>query len=212
MSSYAKPSSSFQKHIINQKQQKTQEKIIKTSHEIETTKTINHTTQQQQHPLNNNTSSVNKTKCSSQAVASGQKSNAVATKEIHPITKDENIKGSRIIKTDNSVTSNLQKIATSSVIVTSTAKNVTHLSNPETHKNTNIRDSAVSVNIGKKPHASQNNSKWRRNNFPIFYGGYPPAARIGVASTLPYLVRHYPNDASFYYHAGLYPPHFKCGG
>ena len=63
----------------------------------------------------------------------------------------------------------------------------------------------------KYPHCNTNNSniKWRRNNFPLFYGGYPSPGRINVPSNIPYFGRGYPTDANLYFPSGICPPHYS---
>ena len=213
MSSYSKPSSSFQKHILYQKQQKNQEKNIKTIHSKESIsiKTVNQTSHQL--TQNNNTSFVNNSKSNSKTSPPGRYPNTPPTKIITPPIKLENSKKAQITTETNQITSTTSQttITSSPSLSTKNEKNVTGLGNPEKLKNTNTRDFSLSVSIGNKLHIgnNHNNNKWRRNNFPVFYGGYPSTGRISVASTLPYFGRQYPTDASFYYHSGLYPPHYS---
>ena len=84
-----------------------------------------------------------------------------------------------------------------------------------TVKNKNLNSNSSNILGGtaaNKYHPNNNNNsnnKWRRNNFPLFYGGYPSPGRINVPSNLPFFGRGFPTDASLYFPSGICPPHYS---
>ena len=94
----------------------------------------------------------------------------------------------------------------------STSPTSTTYKNIATNNKPPKSSSIIGGTSGNKYHPnnnSNNNIKWRRNNFPLFYGGYPTPGRINVPSNLPFFGRGYPTDANLYFPSGICPPHYS---
>ena len=97
------------------------------------------------------------------------------------------------------------------------SKNTTTNATAKTkHLNSNSSN-ILGGTTGNKYHPNNNNNnnnnnsnnKWRRNNFPLFYGGYPSPGRINAPSNIPFFGRGFPTDASLYFPSGICPPHYS---
>ena len=195
MSSYSKPSSSFQKQIPYQKLQKSKERNIKP---VDNKK-----------PTNISTGDIGYIKCNTKVLVPGRYPNSPSNKSVSSTTKTEIVKNPQIIS-DQSAD---KTCATTTSVASNETKNGTDFSKITKNKNTGIKNSSVLSGPANKFHTGSNNNnsgnKWRRNNFPVFCGGYPSPARINLPSTIPFFGRGYPTDTSLYLHSGIYPPHYS---
>ena len=208
MSSYSKPSSSFHKQILYQKQQKTKEKNAKSADNKEPTNVINPSLRQSSQIKS--TSTIDNIKTNAKTLVPGRYPTTSPNNTVSSTTKADIVKSPQIIpdKATNQTT------IASTPVVSSDTKNTTDFINVTKAKNNSTKNSNLPSGPGNKSHTGHNNNssscnKWRRNNFPVFYGGYPSPARINVPSTLPFFGRGYPTDASLYFQSGICPPHYS---
>ena len=207
MSSYLKPSLSFQKQIPCQKQQKSNQGNAKSADNKETTNVINPCLQQPSQIKS--TTTIDNIKTNVKTLVPGRYPTISTNKTVPSTTKADIVKSPQII---SDKATNQTTIA-STPGTSSDIKNTTDFINITKAKNNITKKSNLLSGSGNKFHTGNNNNnssnKWKRNNFPVFYGGYPSPARINVPSTLPFFGRGYPTDASLYFQSGIYPPHYS---
>lgn len=224
MSSYSKSSveaSSSLKHCIpNQKaqQQQPQKGKERNTQPVNSAgpviETCSSSKQQERTTIKNNGNHLNNSKAGSKSLVSGKQPSAPQGKIISsPSNKQPVSKNTEIIVAgykESTSTVNLPDTLSSSVASNDSSSPVGDLNKS---KSTSTKYTNGSSTSGTKFHPGKNNNtKWRRNNFPFFYGGYPcgQPRRINVPSTIPYFGGGYPTDANFYFpSSGICPPHYS---
>ena len=216
MSSYSKPSPSFQKHIPYQKPQPQQKhnngQNIKNAeikeHAVNVIKTS-----LLQPPPTKIPNILDNSKITHKTFVPSKYPNESPDKTVIPIPKSRSTKKLQTLAdTSVSVSTKPATIASSTPIL-SDIKSATEVNIQEKSKSAISKNTIISASTGNKfSHVSNsnnnNNHKWRRNNFPVFYPspGYPSPRRINV----PYFARGYPTaDTSLYFHSGIYPPQYS---
>ena len=223
MSSYSKSSVealSSQKHCIpNQKAQQQQPQKGKERNTQAVTSTgvligtCSSSKQQEQTTIKNNGNHLIYSKTGSKSLVSGKESTVPQGKTISSSSNKQAVtKSTEIIAAghkESTSTINLPDTLSSSLASNNSGSPVGDLNKS---KSTSTKYTNGPSTSGTKFHPGKNNNtKWRRNNFPFFYGGYPSQPRrINVPSTIPYFGGGYPPDANFYFpSSGICPPHYS---
>ena len=223
MSSYSKSSvealSSLKHCIPNQKAQQKQPQKGKERNTQAVTSTgvligtCSSSKQQEQTTIKNNGNHLIYSKTGSKSVVSGKESTVPQGKTISSSSNKQAVtKSTEIIAAghkESTSTINLPDTLSSSLASNNSGSPVGDLNKS---KSTSTKYTNGPSTSGTKFHPGKNNNtKWRRNNFPFFYGGYPSQPRrINVPSTIPYFGGGYPPDANFYFpSSGICPPHYS---
>ena len=223
MSSYSKSSvealSSLKHCIPNQKAQQQQPQKGKERNTQAVTSTgvqigtCSSSKQQEQTTIKNNGNHLIYSKTGSKSLVSGKESTAPQGKTISSSSNKQAVtKSTEIIAAghkESTSTINLPDTLSSSLASNNSGSPVGDLNKS---KSTSTKYTNGPSTSGTKFHPGKNNNtKWRRNNFPFFYGGYPSQPRrINVPSTIPYFGGGYPPDANFYFpSSGICPPHYS---
>ena len=221
MSSYSKSSveasSSLNHSIPNQKaqQEQPQKGNERNTQAVNSTGvligTCSSSKQQDRTTIKNNGNHLNNSKTGSKSLVSGKQTTFLQGKTISsPSNKQAVSKSTNIIVAgheESTSTINLPNTLSSSAASNNSSSPVGDVNKSKSAKHTN-----GSSPPGTKFHPGKNNNtKWRRNNFPFFYGGYPSQPRrINVPSNIPYFGGGYPTDANFYFSSsGICPPHYS---
>ena len=223
MSSYSKSSvealSSLKHCIPNQKAQQKQPQKGKERNTQAVTSTgvligtCSSSKQQEQTTIKNNGNHLIYSKTGSKSLVSGKESTVQQGKAISSSSNKQAVtKSTEIIAAghkESTSTINLPDTLSSSLASNNSGSPVGDLNKS---KSTSTKYTNGPSTSGTKFHPGKNNNtKWRRNNFPFFYGGYPSQPRrINVPSTIPYFGGGYPPDANFYFpSSGICPPHYS---
>ena len=223
MSSYSKSSvealSSLKHCIPNQKAQQKQPQKGKERNTQAVTSTgvligtCSSSKQQEQTTIKNNGNHLIYSKTGSKSLVSGKESTVPQGKTISSSSNKQAVtKSTEIIAAghkESTSTINLPDTLSSSLASNNSGSPVGDLNKS---KSTSTKYTNGPSTSGTKFHPGKNNNtKWRRNNFPFFYGGYPSQPRrINVPSTIPYFGGGYPPDANFYFpSSGICPPHYS---
>ena len=223
MSSYSKSSvealSSLKHCIPNQKAQQQQPQKGKERNTQAVTSTgvligtCSSSKQQEQTTIKNNGNHLIYSKTGSKSVVSGKESTVPQGKTISSSSNKQAVtKSTELIAAghkESTSTINLPDTLSSSLASNNSGSPVGDLNKS---KSTSTKYTNGPSTSGTKFHPGKNNNtKWRRNNFPFFYGGYPSQPRrINVPSTIPYFGGGYPPDANFYFpSSGICPPHYS---
>ena len=223
MSSYSKSSvealSSLKHCIPNQKAQQKQPQKGKERNTQAVTSTgvligtCSSSKQQEQTTIKGNGNHLIYSKTGSKSVVSGKESTVPQGKTISSSSNKQAVtKSTEIIAAghkESTSTINLPDTLSSSLASNNSGSPVGDLNKS---KSTSTKYTNGPSTSGTKFHPGKNNNtKWRRNNFPFFYGGYPSQPRrINVPSTIPYFGGGYPPDANFYFpSSGICPPHYS---
>ena len=223
MSSYSKSSvealSSLKHCIPNQKAQQQQPQQGKERNTQAVTSTgvligtCSSSKQQEQTTIKNNGNHLIYSKTGSKSLVSGKESTVPQGKTISSSSNKQAVtKSTEIIAAghkESTSTINLPDTLSSSLASNNSGSPVGDLNKS---KSTSTKYTNGPSTSGTKFHPGKNNNtKWRRNNFPFFYGGYPSQPRrINVPSTIPYFGGGYPPDANFYFpSSGICPPHYS---
>ena len=223
MSSYSKSSvealSSLKHCIPNQKAQQQQPQKGKERNTQAVTSTgvqigtCSSSKQQEQTTIKNNGNHLIYSKTGSKSLVSGKESTVPQGKTISSSSNKQAVtKSTEIIAAghkESTSTINLPDTLSSSLASNNSGSPVGDLNKS---KSTSTKYTNGPSTSGTKFHPGKNNNtKWRRNNFPFFYGGYPSQPRrINVPSTIPYFGGGYPPDANFYFpSSGICPPHYS---
>ena len=129
----------------------------------------------------------------------------------YPVKSSDKISLSAVNQQENAkkgaaLTALATSATTTQVSSTNIASNATL--RPKPLKSSNILGGAPS-NKYHQSNPNNNNIKWKRNNFPMFYGGYPSPGRVNVPSNIPFYGRGYPTDTNLYFPSGICPPHYS---
>ena len=223
MSSYSKSSvealSSLKHCIPNQKAQQKQPQKGKERNTQAVTSTgvligtCSSSKQQEQTTIKSNGNHLIYSKTGSKSLVSGKESTVPQGKTISSSSNKQAVtKSTEIIAAghkESTSTINLPDTLSSSLASNNSGSPVGDLNKS---KSTSTKYTNGPSTSGTKFHPGKNNNtKWRRNNFPFFYGGYPSQPRrINVPSTIPYFGGGYPPDANFYFpSSGICPPHYS---
>ena len=223
MSSYSKSSvealSSLKHCIPNQKAQQQQPQKGKERNTQAVTSTgvligtCSSSKQQEQTTIKNNGNHLIYSKTGSKSLVSGKESTVPQGKTISSSSNKQAVtKSTEIIAAghkESTSTINLPDTLSSSLASNNSGSPEGDLNKS---KSTSTKYTNGPSTSGTKFHPGKNNNtKWRRNNFPFFYGGYPSQPRrINVPSTIPYFGGGYPPDANFYFpSSGICPPHYS---
>ena len=223
MSSYSKSSvealSSLKHCIPNQKAQQQQPQKGKERNTQAVTSTgvligtCSSSKQQEQTTIKSNGNHLIYSKTGSKSLVSGKESTVPQGKTISSSSNEQAVtKSTEIIAAghkESTSTINLPDTLSSSLASNNSGSPVGDLNKS---KSTSTKYTNGPSTSGTKFHPGKNNNtKWRRNNFPFFYGGYPSQPRrINVPSTIPYFGGGYPPDANFYFpSSGICPPHYS---
>lgn len=223
MSSYSKSSvealSSLKHCIPNQKAQQQQPQKGKERNTQAVTSTgvligtCSSSKQQEQTTIKSNGNHLIYSKTGSKSLVSGKESTVPQGKTISSSSNKQAVtKSTEIIAAghkESTSTINLPDTLSSSLASNNSGSPVGDLNKS---KSTSTKYTNGPSTSGTKFHPGKNNNtKWRRNNFPFFYGGYPSQPRrINVPSTIPYFGGGYPPDANFYFpSSGICPPHYS---
>ena len=223
MSSYSKSSvealSSLKHCIPNQKAQQQQPQKGKERNTQAVTSTgvligtCSSSKQQEQTTIKGNGNHLIYSKTGSKSLVSGKESTVPQGKTISSSSNKQAVtKSTEIIAAghkESTSTINLPDTLSSSLASNNSGSPVGDLNKS---KSTSTKYTNGPSTSGTKFHPGKNNNtKWRRNNFPFFYGGYPSQPlRINVPSTIPYFGGGYPPDANFYFpSSGICPPHYS---
>lgn len=223
MSSYSKSSvealSSLKHCIPHQKAQQQQPQKGKERNTQAVTSTgviigtCSSSKQQEQTTIKSNGNHLIYSKTGSKSLVSGKESTVPQGKTISSSSNKQAVtKSTEIIAAghkESTSTINLPDTLSSSLASNNSGSPVGDLNKS---KSTSTKYTNGPSTSGTKFHPGKNNNtKWRRNNFPFFYGGYPSQPRrINVPSTIPYFGGGYPPDANFYFpSSGICPPHYS---
>ena len=223
MSSYSKSSvealSSLKHCIPNQKAQQQQPQKGKERNTQAVTSTgvligtCSSSKQQEQTTIKSNGNHLIYSKTGSKSLVSGKESTVPQGKTISSSSNKQAVtKSTELIAAghkESTSTINLPDTLSSSLASNNSGSPVGDLNKS---KSTSTKYTNGPSTSGTKFHPGKNNNtKWRRNNFPFFYGGYPSQPRrINVPSTIPYFGGGYPPDANFYFpSSGICPPHYS---
>ena len=223
MSSYSKSSvealSSLKHCIPNQKAQQQQPQKGKERNTQAVTSTgvligtCSSSKQQEQTTIKGNGNHLIYSKTGSKSLVSGKESTVPQGKTISSSSNKQAVtKSTELIAAghkESTSTINLPDTLSSSLASNNSGSPVGDLNKS---KSTSTKYTNGPSTSGTKFHPGKNNNtKWRRNNFPFFYGGYPSQPRrINVPSTIPYFGGGYPPDANFYFpSSGICPPHYS---